>query len=49
MNDRLFGFDSSVLKLKRPDTKALEAEMENTFGAMGYHSSLDFSLTLDEQ
>jgi len=49
MNDRLFGFDSSVLKLSRPDTKALEAEMERTFGTMGYHSSLDFSLTLDQQ
>jgi hypothetical protein len=49
MNERLFGFDSSLLKLSRPNTKALEAEMERTFGTMGYHSSLDFSLTLEEQ
>jgi hypothetical protein len=47
MTDRLFGFDSSALKISAPKTKELEAEMERTFGMMGYHSSLDFSLTQD--
>ncbi|NCP67081.1 hypothetical protein GW756_03560 [bacterium] len=47
MTERLFGFDSSALKLNRPNTDDLEAEMERTFGSMGYHSSMDFSLTLD--
>lgn len=47
MIDRLFGFDSSVFKIPPPNTAQLEAEMERTFGTMGYHSSLDYSLTLD--
>jgi hypothetical protein len=47
MTERLFGFDSSALKLTSPNAAALEAEIERTFGTMGYHSSLDFSLTLD--
>ncbi len=48
MADRLFGFDTSQLKAPRPNTAELEAEMERTFGTMGFQSSLGFSLTLDQ-
>ena len=47
MTDRLFGFDTTDLNLVAPKSADLEAEMERTFGAMGFHSSLEFSLTLD--
>lgn len=45
MSDRLFGFDTSSLNITAPKPDELEAEMERTFGAFGFHSSLDFSLT----
>ena len=47
MNDRLFGLDTSNLNITAPKPADLEAEMERTFGAFGFHSSLDFSLTQD--
>lgn len=47
MNERLFGFDTSQLNLASPKTADLEAEMERTFGAHGFNSSMNFSLTLD--
>jgi len=47
MNERLFGIDTSQLKLKAPKIEELEAEMQRTFGVHGFNSSFNFSLTND--